>query len=242
MLTNKKDKEIKKKKKKDPDADEDNIQSMRSWVRKIEQSANSISSRLSAVEKRISRGTDPDNNLLTVETSVGDTISKAIVDLQNIDDKDFEELVRILGSELAIIREEFLSQQNEISLFNEKVDDLNDSLSNIKEEIQKTQEYEEQIVKDVNERISKIENRAPPTMKLGKMEVPVEIAGVIAGGIAIFAALLVMLDQQSFLVSPGFLALVGILFIGAALLKTVKITKANKSLPPKTAFTVVKEQ
>ena len=66
LANNKKNKDNKKKKKSDLVVYEDNIQSMRSWVRKIEQSANSISSRLSAVEKRISRGAGPDNNLMTV--------------------------------------------------------------------------------------------------------------------------------------------------------------------------------
>ena len=203
---------------------------MRSWVRKIEQSANSISSRLSAVEKRISRGAGPDSNLLTVETSVGSSISKALADIQNIDDKDFEEVAKILGNELAIIHGELVSQQNEISLFKEQADDLNDSLDKIKEEINKTQEFEERFFKDVEERIGKIENRAPPTMKLGRIEVPVEIAGVIAGGIAIIAAFFVMIDKQSILVSPGFLAVVGVVFIGTALLKTVKTVKTNDRL------------
>jgi len=230
MLTNnKKIKDNKKKKRNELVIYEDNIQSMRSWVRKIEQSANSIGSRLSAVEKRISIG-GGGNNIVTVDTSVNSSISKAFVDIQNLDSNDFEELIKILGNELAIIREELLSQENEISLYNEKIDDLNDSLGKTKEDINKNQDFQEKIFTSVEERVSKIENRAPPTMKIGKMEVPIEIAGVISGGIAIFAALLVFLDQRTFLISPGFLAFIGILFISAALFKSLKTFNANNKM------------
>ena len=53
MLVRKpKTKTTKKKTKKDTSS-QDNIQSMRSWIRKIEQTTSSVSSRLSAVEKRL---------------------------------------------------------------------------------------------------------------------------------------------------------------------------------------------
>jgi len=48
MLANK-TKKAKNKQKKSTDNSEENLQSMRSWVRKIEQTTNSVSSRLSAV-------------------------------------------------------------------------------------------------------------------------------------------------------------------------------------------------
>ena len=59
-------------------------------------------------------------------------------------------------------------------------------------------------------------------MKLGKMEVPIEISGLIAGFIAIFAALFVYLDETEFLISPMFLGIVSLLFIGSAVFKAVK--------------------
>jgi len=245
MLSNNKEKKenTKKKKRDDPVAYEENIQSMRNWVRKIEQTANSLSSRLAAVEKRISLDAGLNNNdFITVETDKYGIVSKAFEDLQGSNGKDFDKLIKVISSELSILHGELASLQNEISLFNEKADDINSRFSNIKEEIYKTLEYEEQVANDVNERIRKLENRAPPVMKLGSMEVPIEIAGVVAGGIALFAAVLVLFKQQSFLVSPGFLALVGILFIGTALFKTVKTTKAKKTIVPKTVFTVAKEQ
>ena len=55
MLVNKHKPKTSKKKTKKNTSSQDNVQSMRSWIRKIEQSTNSVSSRLSAVEKRISQ-------------------------------------------------------------------------------------------------------------------------------------------------------------------------------------------
>ena len=48
MLVSKRKAKTSKKKKKKDISSEDNIQSMRSWIRKIEQTAGSVSSRLSA--------------------------------------------------------------------------------------------------------------------------------------------------------------------------------------------------
>jgi len=45
----------KKKALRDKTSSEDTVQSFRSWIRKLGQTANSLSSRLSAVEKRLSR-------------------------------------------------------------------------------------------------------------------------------------------------------------------------------------------
>ena len=56
MLANKRKTNTRKKKAlRDKTPSEDTVQSFRSWIRKLEQTANSLSSRLSAVEKRLSR-------------------------------------------------------------------------------------------------------------------------------------------------------------------------------------------
>jgi len=224
MLVNK-NKTSKKKQKKSSDDYEENLQSMRSWVRKIEQSTNSVSSRLSAVEKRLSvRNNDASNNPGTnvnildrpfknvfKDLKIGDNTSKEIVEVSNILDSEFER-----------IQNELVAQQTEVEGINKKIQEINKTLLNIKEEIKKSRDIETKFLTDFRKRLELIEKRAAPIMKLGKLEVPIEISGIVAGLIAIFAALFILMDQTSILVSPAFLGIVGLVFIGSAVFKAVK--------------------
>ena len=224
MLVNK-NKTSKKKQKKSSDDYEENLQSMRSWVRKIEQSTNSVSSRLSAVEKRLSvRNTDVSDNPGTnvnildrpfknvfKDLKIGDNTSKEIVEVSNILDSEFER-----------IQNELVTQQTEVEGINKKIQEITKTLLNIKEEIKKSRDIETKFLTDFRKRLELIEKRAAPIMKLGKLEVPIEISGIVAGLIAIFAALFILMDQTSILVSPAFLGIVGLVFIGSAVFKAVK--------------------
>jgi len=96
------------------------------------------------------------------------------------------------------------------------------SINTIDENLKKARDLEIKFLTDFRERIEKIEHTAPPIMKIGKMEVPIEISGVIAGFIAIIAALFVNYQMTSFIISPVFLLLVGLIFIASALFKSIK--------------------
>lgn len=202
----------------------DNIQSMRSWVRKIEQSTNSIGSRLSAVEKRISnRMQNTNSNSISGLTIIEGPIEKLVSELKEVrDEKTLEYLLRVLSGELSMLQDEFDTQQNELKLFNEIIQECKSSLNDLEGEIKKIKDIETRFLTDFRERLEKIERRAPPTMKLGDMEVPIEIAGVVAGSIALIAAFFVATDQTSIVTSPPFLSIVGCVFIGSALFKSMK--------------------
>jgi len=224
MLVRKpKTKTTKKKTKKDASS-QDNIQSMRSWVRKIEQMTNSVSSRLSAVEKRISR-----RNL----ESPSDPIQKAMLEgpIERIfadikeekNNKDIEEVSRILDSEFSIMQEELISQENEITSLESQLTTISSSLVEIKEEIKKLHTSETQMSNEINVRLEKIESREPPVMKIGSMEIPIEFTGVIGGILVFIIAIFVIVGQKEIIISPVFLAIVGVLLIGSALFKTINL-------------------
>lgn len=224
MLANK-TKKAKNKKKKSTDNSEENLQSMRSWVRKIEQTTNSVSSRLSAVEKRLSvRKGDASDSSTTGIGALGKPLQRVFADLKQGESssKEIIEASQILDEEFERINDELTAQQTEVDGIKEKIGEINKSIVDIKGEIKKTREIEAKYLTDFKSRIELIEKRAPPVMKLGKIEVPIEISGLIAGFIAIFAALFVYLDETEFLISPMFLGIVGFLFIGSAVFKAVK--------------------
>jgi len=224
MLTHKgKPKTTKKKTKKDTHT-QDNIQSMRSWVRKIEQTTNSVSSRLAAVEKRISkRNIDSSNNSLPATMMEG-PIEKIFTDLKDEkNNKDLVEVSKILDSEFSIMQEELVSQENEISSIESQLTTISVSLAEIKEEIKNVHIAETQLSKDMQIRLEKIESREPPMMKIGSMEIPIEFTGVIGGILVFLIAILVIVGQKEIIISPIFLAIVGILLIGSALFKTINL-------------------
>ena len=226
MLVNKEKKKdkAKTKQKKTSEIYEENIQSMRSWVRKIEQTTNSVSSRLSAVEKRLSvRSINSKNN--STNTLMNRPFEKVFSELKKGNSSNNENIVevsKILDSEFDSIQDELVAQQSEIEKIKKTLQTTNKSIVELKEELKKTRVVESKHFSDYNTRLELMEKRAAPIMKLGKLEVPIEISGIIAGFIAIFAALFILMDQSSILISPAFLGGVGFVFIGSAVYKAAR--------------------
>lgn len=216
----KKDKK-KKNEKSDIEKYEENIQSMRSWVRKIEQSASGLSGRLKAVEERIS-SSNRVNPLLNSNFSNND----ADVSLDSLNDGSENNELALFSNnlleEIDILKEEFTCQQSQILSFEDKIDDLNNSLEDTKKEIIVRIKASNSILSDINNRVEKVEDRSPFYMRLGRLELPVEVAGVVCGFVAFVAAVFMYFDMKLLLISPVFLALVGLLFFAAALFKAIK--------------------
>ena len=217
-------------KQKEREEEIENIQSMRSWIRKIEQSTNSISSRLAAVEKRLSgRKFDSDSPMITGNMMEG-PIERIFVDLKEAKkDKEIEELSRLLDTEFQLIQDEIVEHKKLLSEVQEKLEVVNESQEDTDVDVKHVHKLHENFKQNYEARLQKIEKYQPAIMKLGKMEVPLEIAGVIAGVLAIIAAIFVAVGWKSLLISPYFLAIIGLVFIGSAFYKTLKIN--NRSIP-----------
>jgi len=231
MLINKnKNKISKKKTEKNHYVSEENIQSFRNWIRKIEQTTNSVSSRLSAVEKRISRKTDESDKKILYDT-LDEPIGRIFTVLKDEKNKKtIEEASQILNNEFSIMQEEITSLQHDIDALKEKVDEFEPLLNKINENMKIKQIYTSKILEDVNLRLEKIERREPPFMRLGKMEIPIEISGLIGGILAFIIAIIVALGYKEIVISPVFLSIVGIVLIASTLLKTFNIgTSTSRS-------------
>ncbi|MDH7516821.1 MAG: hypothetical protein QHH19_00480 [Candidatus Thermoplasmatota archaeon] len=215
---------------KDSYSSEENIQSFRNWIRKIEQTTNSISSRLSAVEKRISRKTDDSDKKILYGT-LEEPISRVFTVLKDEENKKtIEEAAQVLDSEFSIMQEEIKSLQDDVDGLREKTDELKSLLNKINENIKVKQIYTSKVLYDISLRLEKIERREPPFMKLGDMEIPIEITGFIGGILVFIIAVMVALGHKEIVISPLFLFLIGIVLIASTLLKTFNI-KASNSKP-----------
>ncbi len=219
MLVNKN--KTKKKKGKNTITSEDTIQSFRSWIRKLEQTANSLSSRLSAVEKRISKRKSNIYDNSISENMLDRPISKifeSLRDEKNVE--NIEEITNVLDDEFSILQEELIQQQTEITTIKEKFKEMDTTLTMLTEELKKENTISATVLNDVTTRVEKIESREPPTLKIGKMKIPIEITGIMGGILAILIAVLLAIGVNEVVTSPVFMAVVGFILIGSAVFKT----------------------
>jgi len=201
---------------------EESIQSFRSWIRKLEQSTNSLGSRLSAVEKRISNKKIENTKEIQENDKKITKIFKKIKKDQDITE-NLEEIGTVLDEELIDIREEIIQQQIEIKEINKKLKDIDLSIKHITEEIEKSKNINNSLSENMEYRLEKIEKKEPLSFKFGKMEIPIEITGLIGGTIAIIIAVLVSIGYKEILISPIFLTLIGVILISSTLLKTLNL-------------------
>jgi hypothetical protein len=209
----------------DPSSGE-NLQSLGSWIRKIEQSTTSVSSRLSAVEKRLSIGMMESESvhLVTMEGPV----EKLIL---NGKKKNASELARALDGELSLLHNELVNQEAQLGSLKEQLVVVEKMNMVITENLQKVHTAMSQMNTTMELRLNRPERREPFVMRLGTMEIPIEFTGIIGGLLAFTIAILVVINQKAVLLSPVFLFLVGVLLIGFAMLKMIR-TRSRSSLRP----------
>jgi hypothetical protein len=224
LLTSKKNKKATRKRDNSQSPYPDNIQSIRSWLRKVEQMTNSVSSRLSAVEKRISGGKREGSPDIVYGDFFDGPIEHIFTTLQQERrEVEVDEVGRIFDTEFSLMQQELISQHQELAELKSLLQKNNLSLHEIKTSIAQIKQVNRQKEKNISIRLEKIEKREPPVVRFGSMEIPMEISGVIGGLLAFIIAALVLIGQKYILLSPIFLSLVGVLLISSAMIKTFRI-------------------
>ncbi len=122
---------------------------------------------------------------------------------------------------------------------------LEEELQALKEEIKKLsqsgreviislkkKESGDSILKDIaniERRLEKLEKKKNmPVVKVGKINVPIEITGIVGGLLALFIAALLFGGYKELVISPPFVMFIGILLMSAAALKTYLINISKK--------------
>ncbi len=218
MLVRKKKEHVQKKKKMlDSTGAEDTLQSLRSWIRKIEQTTTSVSSRLSAVEKRLSGG--------TMESPlVGHRIMEGPVEtfLLSIKKENVSGAARLLDGELSFLHNELVSQKLETDDLKTHLEALEKTNTVVTEGLQGTQDVISELKTTLETEMKQTRHHEPLVMHLGALEFPIEFTGIIGGSLAFVIAFLVLINQKEILLSPVFLVIVGLLLLGFALVKMVR--------------------
>jgi hypothetical protein len=227
LVRKRKEKVSKKKGMKEGSDSEENLQSVRSWIRKIEQTTTSVSSRLSAVEKRLSGRMSESDGLRTI--GIEGPVETLFLHVKK---KNATEVARVLDSELTLLHNELVTQQQETSCLKEQ---LGEQLGEIEKtnttmatELQAMQTTIADLNTTIELQMNQPERHEPFVMHLGSLEFPVEFTGIIGGLLAFLIAILVLIGQKEILLSPWFLIPVGLLLIGFALVKMIR----NRSRTP----------
>jgi hypothetical protein len=231
MLTNRKTESfLKKKTVPQNPASEDTVQSLRSWIRKIEQSTTSVSARLTAVEKRLSGG------MTEIETGPPLSMQGPVETLvRNGKKRNAGELAHLLDSELTLLHNELVQKEPEVQDLKNQLLVVDGKHARLSHDVHAVQSFISQIEEKIRLKMERLERREPLVMRLGTMEVPIEFTGIIGGLLAFTVAILVVLDQKAVLLSPVFLFIVGILLIGSAMLKMIR-THTRTTMRPSYAM------
>ncbi|MFO8077904.1 MAG: hypothetical protein R6U21_04620 [Thermoplasmatota archaeon] len=205
---------------------EQTMQDMMIWLRKMEQGTESISTRLAAVEQRLSlktRLSHPQwyaNSEKKEKQSHSCTSSSEVKNVLHLNENEYaEELATVQdllaeqGNKIASLENKTVnSKTNEITT-QQRLDQLNEHLKNIQNTV---------------DSIQKRQSKRSFSMKVKGQEIPIEISGIIGGVLAFIIAVLIGLGGKNVVVSPVFLAGIGCILIASSLFRSVTVTTLVK--------------
>ncbi|MCD6330888.1 MAG: hypothetical protein J7L80_01635 [Thermoplasmata archaeon] len=179
------------------------INEINNWLQRIQQRVESIEKRLDAVERRLSG--ESFESVKFVGEVKGDS---GLI-------KKLEEEINELREELKKIDKSGRDKKEKevvISLKKKGVED------NVLKEIA-----------NMERRLERLEKKkATPVVKVGKIEVPVEITGIVGGLLALFIAALLFGGYKKLVISPSFVMFIGIVLLTATALKTYLINVGRR--------------
>lgn len=180
------------------------INEINNWLQRIQQRVESLEKRLDAVERRLSG-----------ESFEGIKFVGRV--------KDESGLIEKLEGEIKELKEE-LKKLNEYRKEDKKEKEVVISL--------KKKEIGDNVLREIaniERRLERLEKKkAAPTVKVGKIEVPIEITGIVGGLLALFIAVLLFGGYKKLVISPPFVMFIGVVLLTATALKTYLINVGRR--------------
>ncbi len=115
--------------------------------------------------------------------------------------------------------------ENELKRLKEEINKLKKNTEkpvlSISRKTEKTGKNYDALLMDIERRIEKLEKRkGTPVVKVGKVELPIEITGIVGGLLAFMIAIMIFEGYKKLVVSPAFVAFIGIVLLIATGIKT----------------------
>lgn len=196
-----------KKKKEAESSEEKGFGELSSWIHRIEQHVGSLEKRLDAIERRLSG--EPFKPPQFGKASSGK-------------DASVKETYEALQQEIASLKKDIKALESQRKEVRGTAEPVTISVSRKSS----GQNYAKDIA-DIERRLERVEKRKA-TVKVGKIEVPIEITGIVGGLLAFAIAALLLGGYKELIVSPPFVLTVGIVLLAATGLKTYIINMTRK--------------
>jgi len=200
-------------KKKEPETNEKEIKEMSNWLHRLQQSIESLEKRLDAIERRLSNESFESPHLIMEEkenrkADIPKNIEKLIGKLQD-EIEDLKNKLKEGGAERKEVKEAKEPKEPIISIRKSEAKKYDNAILNIER------------------RLEKLERRKA-TVRVGKIEVPIEITGIVGGLLAFLIAILLLEGYKGLVISPAFVGFIGMVLIAATAVKTYMMNVSRK--------------
>jgi len=184
------------------------------WLQRLQQRIESIEKRLDAVERRLS------NEAFTGAKFGGTT------EEEKKSSAKLKEVVENLRKEIDSLRKNIEAVQRNGAPANVSGENAEKPVTI---SIKRGADYSKELA-SIERRLEKLEKsrKNTPTVKVGKIEVPIEITGIIGGLLAFLIAALLFAGYKNLVVSPPFVIFIGIVLMVATALKTYFINASKR--------------
>jgi hypothetical protein len=145
-------------------------------------------------------------------------VEKMFLEVKNSKKRNVNEQAKVIDNELHFLYCELQKREQEFQLLKDHVTEIEQLTPSVRDDLRVVHAKTAQM----ETKMQLLEQRKPLMVKLGAMEIPVEVTGIIGGLLAFTIAILVAMNQKAVLLSPVFLTAVGVLLIGSAMLKMIR--------------------
>lgn len=198
-----------------PSATEESITTLHSWIN--EQMISSISGRLAVVETRLSLVaplSDPESR----ETPPG-PIERLVQESKR--PANARAWASVLDHDLAELRDRLQEQDHQLNTVTDHLSSLASTEAEMKTLSQGLKTEMAQTKTFMQDHLTQLEDQRGRlvTMKLGRLEIPLDLSSILIGTLAFTIAGIIAAGQKEILGDPVFLVGIGVVFLASALLK-----------------------
>ncbi len=216
----------KKKDKKGGGVDASGSGDLRGKMRKMEQNLDSLNRRLDAIERRLSEEGFEGTTVMNDQGHPSQNVEKRVHQLSQKMDSEItqlqQELQEIKKGHAGPSPKDTSQNQRSGSPTVLKAGKQKGSTSD-----GKAGNINSGALADLERRMEELEGRKA-TVKVGRIEVPVEITGIVGGVLAFLIAALLVQGYRELIISPAFVVFLGVVLVAAAAFKTYLINLARR--------------
>lgn len=186
------------------------------WIQRLKQHVDSLEKRLDAIERRLSE--EPFKMAKFGEEKTEETKG------------GFREFTSKIEKEIEVLKKEIEEMKREAKFKTEERGSREVVISLKRKGEETTSTNYARDLANIERRLERLEKsrKAAATVKVGKIEVPFEVTGLIGGFLAFLIAILLFEGYKDLVISPPFVMFIGLVLLTATALKTYLINASKR--------------